>query len=240
MTKVALVTGGTRGIGAAISIALKNAGYVVAANYAGNDEAAKKFKEENDIAVFKWDVSDLEACKKGVAKAEKELGNIDVLVNNAGITRDAMLHKLSPENWGDVIKTNLDSCYNMCAAVVEGMRGRKFGRVVNVSSINALAGQMGQTNYCAAKAGMIGFTKALAREGAFKGITANVIAPGYIKTDMTADVPEKFMAQILAQIPVGRLGNPEEIARAVVFLAADDAGFITGETLNINGGHYMA
>ncbi len=237
---VALVTGGTRGIGSEICIALKNAGFKVAANHVGSGKNARKLNDVTNIKTFKWDVSDFEQCKKGVAEIEAELGSIDVLVNNAGITRDSFMHKMTPQNWNDVIDVNLSSCYNMSNAVIVGMRERKFGRIINISSINALMGQMGQVNYCAAKAGMIGFTKALARESAFKGITVNAIAPGYIETDMTADISEDILKGITSQIPIGRLGQPEEIARAVVFLAARESGFITGETMNINGGHYMA
>jgi acetoacetyl-CoA reductase len=240
MARVALVTGGTRGIGRATSEALKAAGYTVAACYAGNDEAANAFKEETGIDVYKFDVGDFDACKAGVAKIESELGPVDILVNNAGITRDTMLHKMDADKWQAVIDTNLSGLFNMCRNVIEGMRERKFGRIVNISSINGQKGQMGQSNYSAAKAGDIGFTKALAQESAFKGITVNAICPGYVATEMTKAVPEKVMNEvIIPQIPVGRLGEPEEIARCVVFLAADDAGFITGSTLTVNGGQYM-
>ena len=241
MARVALVTGGTRGIGAAISIGLKEAGYKVAATYAGNDEAANAFKAETGILVYKWDVGDFDACQTGVAQVEADLGSVDVLVNNAGITRDTMFHRMEPGQWQDVIRTNLDSLFNMTRPVIEGMRDRKFGRVINISSINGQKGQMGQSNYSAAKAGLIGFTKALAQENAFKGITVNAIAPGYIATEMVKAVPQDVLdSQIIPKIPVGRLGEAEEIARCVVFLAADDAGFITGSTLSANGGQYMA
>jgi acetoacetyl-CoA reductase len=240
MARVALVTGGSRGIGEAISIALKEAGYNVAANYGGNDEAANAFKERTGIPVYKFDVGDFEACKAGVAAVEADLGPVEVLVNNAGITRDGMLHKMSPENWRAVMSTNLDSVFNLTRNVIEGMRARGFGRVVTISSINGQQGQMGQTNYSAAKAGVIGFTKAVALENAFKGITANIVAPGYVGTEMVRAVPEDFLkSKILPQIPVGRLAEPEEVARCVVFLAADEAGFITGSTLSANGGQYM-
>ena len=240
MARTALVTGGTRGIGEAISIALKDAGYTVAANYGGNDEAANAFKEKTGIPVYKFDVGDFEACAAGVAAVEADLGPIEVLVNNAGITRDGMLHKMGLENWHAVIRTNLDSAFNLTRNVIEGMRGRGFGRIVTISSINGQQGQMGQTNYAAAKAGVIGFTKAVALENAFKGITANVIAPGYVGTEMVRAVPEEVLkTKILPQIPVGRLAEPEEVARCVVFLAADEAGFITGSTLSANGGQYM-
>ena len=240
MARVALVTGGTRGIGAAISKALKAAGYKVAANYGGNDEAAQKFKAETGIPVFKWDVSSFEACADGIKKVEAELGPIEVLVNNAGITRDATLHRMKPEQWTAVINTNLNSLFNMCRNVIEGMRERKFGRIISISSINGQKGQIGQTNYSAAKAGEIGFTKALAQENAKVGITVNAICPGYINTEMVQAVPKDVLEKsILPQIPIGRLGEPEEIARCVVFLAADDSGFITGSTLTANGGQYI-
>ncbi len=241
MARVALVTGGTRGIGESISKALKDAGYTVAATYGGNDEAAAKFKEETGIAVYKWDVGDFEACETGVAQVEADLGPIDVLVNNAGITRDSMLHKMSPENWRSVITTNLDSLFNMTRNVIEGMRARGYGRIISISSLNGQKGQMGQSNYSAAKAGLIGFTKAVAQESAFKGITVNAVAPGYIATEMVRAVPEDVLnTKIIPYIPVGRLGEAEEVARAVVFLAAEEAGFMTGSTLSINGGQYMA
>ncbi|MFN3230923.1 MAG: acetoacetyl-CoA reductase [Alphaproteobacteria bacterium] len=240
MGRVAIVTGGTRGIGAAVSVALKDAGYTVAANYGGNDEAANKFKDETGIAVYKWDVSDFDGCAAGIAKVEADLGPVDVLVNNAGITRDTMLHKMTQEQWNEVIDVDLTSLFNMCRNVIEGMRERSFGRIINMTSINGQKGQMGQTNYSAAKAGMIGFTKALAQETARKGITVNVIAPGYVNTDMVAAVPEKVLEGIIATIPVGRLGEPEDIARGVLYLAADDAEFVTGSTLTINGAQYIA
>lgn len=240
MSRVALVTGGTRGIGAAVSIALKKAGYSVAANYAGNDERAKAFHEETGIAVFKWDVSNYAACLEGVAKVEAELGPVEILVNNAGITRDGMFHKMTPEQWNEVIGTNLTGVFNMTHPVWPGMRDRNFGRVITISSINGQKGQMGQVNYSAAKAGDLGFTKALAQEGAAKGITVNAICPGYIATEMVLAVPEKVLNErIIPQIPVGRLGEPEEIARCVVFLASDDAGFITGSTISANGGQFV-
>lgn len=240
MARVAMVTGGTRGIGAAISKALKAAGYQVAANYGGNDEAAQKFKAETGIPVFKWDVSSHEACVEGLKKVEAEVGPIDVLVNNAGITRDAPFHRMTPEQWSAVINTNLSSLFNMCRPLIEGMRARKFGRIINVSSINGQKGQFGQSNYSAAKAGELGFTKALALEGARNGITVNAICPGYINTEMVQAVPKDVLEKsILPLIPVGRLGEPQDIARCVVFLAADDAGFITGSTLSANGGQVM-
>ncbi len=241
MARVAIVTGGTRGIGAAISIALKEAGYQVAATYGGNDEAANKFKDQTGIAVYKWDVGDFEACKAGIGKVEADLGPVEVLVNNAGITRDTTLHKMAPEQWGAVISTNLDSLFNMTRNVIEGMRARGFGRIVSISSINGQKGQFGQSNYAAAKAGLVGFTKSVAQENAAKGITANVVAPGYIGTEMVRAVPEEILnTKIIPLIPVGRLGEPEEIAKCVAFLASDDAGFITGSTLTANGGQYMA
>ncbi|WP_377297280.1 acetoacetyl-CoA reductase [Rhizobium sp. SGZ-381] len=241
MTRVALVSGGTRGIGAAIAIALKAAGYAVAANYAGNDERAKAFEAETGIPVFKWDVSSYEACVAGIAAVEAALGPIDVLVNNAGITRDAMFHKMTPGQWNEVISTNLTGLFNMTHPVWSGMRDRGFGRVINISSINGQKGQMGQANYSAAKAGDIGFTRALAQEGAAKNVTVNAICPGYIGTEMVRAVPERVMNErILPQIPVGRLGEPEEVARCVVFLASDDAGFITGSTISANGGQYFS
>ncbi|CAN7336938.1 beta-ketoacyl-ACP reductase [Rhizobium sp. LjRoot30] len=240
MSRVALVSGGTRGIGAAICIALKAAGYRVAANYAGNEEKAKAFHEETGIAIFKWDVSDYAACAEGIAKVESELGPIEILVNNAGITRDTMFHKMTPDMWNAVIDTNLSGLFNMTHNVWTGMRDRSFGRVINISSINGQKGQMGQVNYSAAKAGDLGFTKALAQEGAAKNITVNAICPGYIGTEMVRAVPEKVLNErIIPQIPVGRLGEPEEIARCVVFLASDDSGFITGSTLTANGGQFV-
>ncbi|TPP07130.1 beta-ketoacyl-ACP reductase [Rhizobium glycinendophyticum] len=240
MSRVALVTGGTRGIGAAISIALKDAGYKVAANFAGNEEKAKAFEAETGIPVFKWDVSSYPACAEGIAAVEAALGPVEVLVNNAGITRDAMFHKMTPEQWGEVIGTNLTGLFNMTHPLWSGMRDRNFGRVINISSINGQKGQMGQANYSAAKAGDLGFTKALAQEGAAKGITVNAICPGYIGTEMVRAIPEKVLNErIIPQIPVGRLGEPEEIARCVVFLASDDAGFITGSTISANGGQFF-
>ncbi len=240
MARVAVVTGGTRGIGAAVSKALKAAGYNVAANYAGNDEAAHKFKSETGIPVFKWDVSSYDACAAGLKQVEAELGPVEVLVNNAGITRDAPLHRMTPEQWGAVINTNLNSLFNMCRPVIEGMRSRKFGRIINISSINGQKGHFGQTNYSAAKAGDLGFTKALALESAKAGVTVNAICPGYINTEMVQAVPKDVLDKaILPLIPTGRLGEPEEVARCVVFLASDDASFITGSTLTANGGQFM-
>ena len=239
MARTALVTGGTRGIGAAISVALKEAGCTVAANYAGNDDAAKKFTDETGIKAFKWSVADYESCKAGVAQVEAELGPVDILVNNAGITRDGMFHKMTPQQWKEVIDTNLSGVFNMTHPVWPGMRERKFGRVINISSVNGQKGQAGQANYSAAKAGDIGFTRALAQEGARAGITANAICPGYIATEMVMAVPEKVRDSIIAQIPAGRLGEPEEIARCVAFLASDDAGFITGSTISANGGQFF-
>ena len=242
MARVALVTGGTRGIGRAVCVALKETEYItVAANYGGKDEVAKSFKDDTGIEVFKFDVSDYAACKKGIDDIESTIGPIDILVNNAGITRDAMFHRMDAESWNAVINTNLNSVFNLSSLVFPGMRERGFGRIISISSINGQKGQMGQTNYSAAKAGMIGFTKSLAQEGAFKNVTVNAIAPGYIGTEMILAVPEKVLNEkILPHIPVGRLGEPEEIARCVVFLAADEAGFITGSTLSANGGQYMA
>ena len=240
MARVAVVTGGTRGIGGAISKALKDAGYKVAANYAGNDEAARKFKNETGIPVYKWDVSSYESCAAGLKQVEADLGAVDVLVNNAGITRDTMFHRMTPEQWIAVISTNLNSLFNMCRPVIEGMRGRKFGRIINISSINGQKGQMGQTNYSAAKAGELGFTKALAQESARSGITVNAVCPGYIATEMVRAMPQEVLEKnILPYIPLGRLGEPEEVARCVVFLASDEAGLITGSTLSANGGQVM-
>jgi acetoacetyl-CoA reductase len=236
----AIVTGGTRGIGAAISLALKEAGCTVAATYAGNDEAAKKFTAETGVKAFKWDVGDYEACKAGVAEIERAQGPTDILVNNAGITRDGFFHKMKPEQWREVMRADLDSVFNMSHQVFPGMRDRGFGRIVNISSINGQKGQAGQTNYSAAKAGMIGFTRALAQEGAFKGVTVNAIAPGYIATEMVAAVDQAVLQKIIAGIPVGRLGEADEIARCVAFLADDKAGFITGAVLTANGGQYIA
>ena len=237
--RVALVTGGTRGIGRAIACALKEAGYQVAANYGGNDEAARLCEEETGIKCFKWDVSDFEACTAGVAQVEAELGPVDVLVNNAGITRDGTMHKMDHAQWQAVIDTNLGSCFNMCRAVIDNMRSRKFGRIVNIGSINGQAGQYGQVNYAAAKSGIHGFTKALAQEGAKNNITVNAIAPGYVDTDMVRSVPPDVLDKIVARIPIGRLGRAEDIARGVLFLVADDADFITGSTMSINGGQHM-
>ncbi len=241
MARVALVTGGTRGIGHAISIALKSAGYRVAASYAGNDAAAQQFQVETGIPVYKFDVGNFEQCEKAIKQVEKDVGPIDVLVNNAGITKDGMFHKMTKEQWDAVIGTNLSGLFNCTRQVWEGMRARKFGRVINISSINGQKGQMGQVNYAASKAGDIGFTKALAQEGARAGITVNVICPGYIATEMVKAVPQDVLEKsILPFIPVGRLGEPSEIARCVVFLASDDAGFITGSTISANGGQYLA
>ncbi|SEQ73019.1 acetoacetyl-CoA reductase [Loktanella sp. DSM 29012] len=239
MARVALVTGGTRGIGGAISHALKAAGYTVVATYAGNDEKAKAFTDETGIKTYKWDVGSYDACAAGLQKVAEEVGPIEVLVNNAGITRDAPFHKMTPDQWNEVIGTNLTGVFNMTHPVWPGMRERKFGRIITISSINGQKGQFAQANYAAAKAGDIGFTKALAQEGARAGITVNVVAPGYINTDMMSTIPEKVMESIVGAIPVGRLGEAEEIARAVVFLASDDAGFITGSTITANGGQYM-
>ena len=239
MARIALVTGGTRGIGAAISKRLKDDGCKVAANYAGNDEAAEKFSAETGISTFKWSVTDYDACSEGIKKVEAELGPIDILVNNAGITRDAMFHRMTPEKWHQVIDTNLSGAFNMTHPVWSGMRERGFGRIISISSVNGQKGQMGQANYSAAKAGELGFTKALAQEGAFKGITVNAVCPGYIATEMVMAVDEKIRDSIIKQIPVGRLGLPEEIARCVSFLASDEAGYITGSTISANGGQYV-
>ena len=240
MARTAVVTGGTRGIGEAISKALKAAGYTVAATYAGNDEAANKFKAETGISVYKFDVSNYDACAAGLAQIEKDLGPVEILVNNAGITKDKLFHKMELEHWNAVIGTNLNSLFNCTRPVINGMRDRGFGRIIVISSINGQKGQAGQTNYSASKAGDIGFVKALAQESASKGITVNAIAPGYIATDMVKAVPKEIIDKnIIPYIAVGRLGEPEEIARAVVFLASDDAGFITGSTLTINGGQYL-
>ncbi|MGD9670574.1 MAG: acetoacetyl-CoA reductase [Hyphomicrobiaceae bacterium] len=241
MARVAIVTGGTRGIGHAISIALKQKGYRVAANYAGNDAAAQQFQAETGIPVYKWSVANFEECAAGVARVEKDLGPVDVLVNNAGITRDGMFHKMTKQQWDEVIGTNLNGLFNMTRPVWEGMRARKFGRVINISSVNGQKGQMGQVNYSAAKSGDIGFTRALAQEGARAGITVNAICPGYIATEMVRAIdPAVLEKSILPLIPVGRLGEPEEIARCVVFLASDDAGFITGSTISANGGQFFS
>ena len=239
MARVAIVTGGTRGIGEAISVALRDMGLTVAANYAGNDERARDFTDRTGIAAFKWDVADYDGCQTGVARVADELGPVDVLVNNAGITRDGTIMKLSYEMWREVIDTNLGGCFNMAKAVFPGMRDRKWGRIVNIGSINGQAGQYGQVNYAAAKSGIHGFTKALSQEGARAGITVNAIAPGYIDTDMVAAVPGEVLEKIVAKIPVGRLGQAQEIARGVAFLCSDDAGFVTGSTLSINGGQHM-
>ena len=239
MARVAVVTGGTRGIGEAISLALRDAGMTVAANYAGNDERARAFTERTGIKAYKWDVADFDACVAGVAQVEAELGPVDVLVNNAGITRDGTMKRMDRGAWEDVIDTNLGGCFNMAKATWDGMNARKYGRVVNIGSINGQAGQYGQVNYAAAKSGIHGFTKALAQEGARVGITVNVIAPGYIDPAMVAAVPADVLDKIVAKIPVGRLGKAEEIARGVVFLCGEDAGFVTGSTLSINGGQHM-
>jgi acetoacetyl-CoA reductase len=239
MGRVAVVTGGTRGIGEAISLALKEKGYKVAATYAGNDDAARAFSERHGISVYKFDVADFEQCQAAIAKIEAELGPVEVLVNNAGITRDGTIHKMDRHAWDAVIDTNLGSCFNMCRCVIDGMRARSFGRIVNIGSINGQAGQYGQVNYAAAKSGIHGFTKALAQEGAGKGITVNAIAPGYIDTDMVRAVPPNVLEKIVAKVPVGRLGKASEIARGVLFLVDDEGGFITGSTLSINGGQHM-
>jgi acetoacetyl-CoA reductase len=240
MARVAVVTGGTRGIGAAISKALKSAGYKVAANYGGNDQAAQKFNSETGIPVYKWDVSSYDSCVEGLKKVEADLGPVEVLVNNAGITRDAPFHRMTPEQWTAVINTNLGSLFNMCRPVIEGMRSRKFGRIINISSVNGQKGQFGQSNYSASKAGELGFTKALALEGARNGITVNSVCPGYINTEMVQAVPKDVLEKnIIPQIPIGRLGEPDEVARCVVFLASEEASLITGSTLSANGGQYM-
>jgi acetoacetyl-CoA reductase len=240
MARVAVVTGGTRGIGEAVCKAMQAAGYKVAANYGGNDEAAQAFKAATGIPVYKWDVSSYEACAAGIKQVETDLGPVEILINNAGIARDSMFHRMKPEQWSAVINTNLNSLFNMCRPVIEGMRARKFGRIITISSINGQKGQMGQTNYSASKAGEIGFTKALAQESAKSGITVNAICPGYIATEMVKAVPQEVMDKsILPQIPIGRLGEPDEVARCVLFLASDDAGLITGSTLTANGGQVM-
>ncbi|NGX17214.1 acetoacetyl-CoA reductase [Wenzhouxiangella sp. XN24] len=237
--RVAVVTGGTRGIGGAISEALAKNGYQVAANYVGSTDRAKSFQERTGIATFRFDVGDFEASREGVKRIEQELGPVEVLVNNAGITRDGTLHKMSFENWDEVIRTNLTSCFNMCRHVIEGMRDRKFGRIVNIGSVNGQAGQYGQVNYAAAKSGIHGFTKALAQEGAKVNVTVNAVAPGYVNTEMVRAVPDKVLEKIIARIPVGRLGETDDIVRAVLFLVADDADFMTGSTMSVNGGQHM-
>jgi acetoacetyl-CoA reductase len=239
MARVAIVTGGTRGIGKAISVALKDQGCLVIANYTSDDEKAKAFTEATSIAAMKWDVADFDSCIKAAADIAVKYGPVDILVNNAGITRDATMRKMSRANWDQVLDVNLGGCFNMCKAVWEGMLARNFGRIVNIGSINGQAGQYGQVNYAASKSGIHGFTKALAQEGAAKGITVNAIAPGYIDTEMVAAVPANVLEKIVARIPVGRLGRAEEIARGVAFLTADEAGFVTGSTLSINGGQHM-
>jgi acetoacetyl-CoA reductase len=237
--RVAVVTGGTRGIGRAISVALKNAGYRVAANYAGNEGAAERFTQETGIPAYKFDVGNFDACEEGIKQITADLGPVEVVVNNAGITRDTTLHKMTFEQWDAVIQTNLGSCFNMCRCTIDSMRARGFGRIVNIGSINGQAGQYGQVNYAAAKSGIHGFTKAFAQEGAGKNITVNAIAPGYVDTDMVRAVPQNVLEKIIAKIPMGRLGRAEDIARGVMFLVADDADFITGSTLSINGGQHM-
>ncbi|MBC2776710.1 acetoacetyl-CoA reductase [Parasphingopyxis marina] len=239
MGKVAIVTGGTRGIGEAVSVALKDLGMTVAATYAGNEEKAKAFSDRTGIAAYKWDVGDYDACQQGCAKVAEELGPVDVLVNNAGITRDGVLAKMSFDDWNEVMRVNLGGCFNMAKACFPSMRERGWGRIVNIGSINGQGGQYGQVNYAAAKSGIHGFTKALAQEGAKAGITVNALAPGYIDTDMVAAVPEPVLEKIVAKIPVGRLGHAEEIARGVAFLCSDEAGFVTGSTMSINGGQHM-
>lgn len=239
MARVAVVTGGTRGIGEAICVALKEKGYIVAANYAGNDESARAFSERTGIPAYKFDVSSFEACKEGLAKIAADLGPVDVLINNAGITRDGVMHRMTYDQWEAVIHTNLSSCFNMCRNVIDSMRDRGFGRIVNIGSVNGQAGQYGQVNYAAAKSGIHGFTKALAQESAAKGITVNAIAPGYIDTDMVRAVPADVLKKIVARIPVGRLGHAREIAKAVLYLVDDDNGFMTGSTLSVNGGQHM-
>ena len=238
MPRVAIVTGGTRGIGRAIAQALRDDGHAVAAVYHGNEDAAAAFHRETGMAAYRWDVADFEACRTGVARVEADLGPVDILVNNAGIVHDVTLHKMTREQWQDVLRTNLDALFNMCRPVVEGMRERRYGRIINLSSINGQKGQVGQTHYAASKAGVLGFTRSLALEGAHRNITANAIAPGYVDTDMVAGVPADIVRTIVAAIPVGRLGTPEEIARLAAFLARDDAAFITGATFSINGGQW--
>ena len=239
MARIAIVTGGTRGIGAAISVALRDAGVTVIANYGGNDERARSFTETTGIAAYKWDVGDHEACLAGCGQVAEDHGGIDIVVNNAGITRDGTLHRMSYDDWNEVMRINLGGCFNMAKACFPGMRDRGWGRIVNIGSINGQAGQYGQVNYAAAKSGIHGFTKALAQEGAKFGVTVNAIAPGYIDTDMVAAVPQPVLEKIVAKIPVGRLGHAEEIARGVVFLASENAGFVTGSTMSINGGQHM-
>ncbi|MFT7301101.1 MAG: acetoacetyl-CoA reductase [Porticoccus sp.] len=239
MFKVALVTGGTRGIGEEIAMELKEAGYDAVVNYANNDDSAKAFNERTGIPVYKFDVSDFEACKNGIETIEREIGPVSVLVNNAGITRDNTMHRMTPQSWQEVLDTNLGSCFNMCRCVIENMREKKFGRIVNIGSVNGQAGQYGQVNYAAAKSGIHGFTKALALESASHGITVNAIAPGYVDTDMVRNVPSDVLQKIIATIPVGRLGTAHDIARSVLFLVSDEGGFITGSTLSINGGQHM-
>ncbi len=239
MARVALVSGGTRGIGGAIAKSLHDAGYKVAANYANDDAAAERFHQETGVAVYKWDVGDFEQCREGIERVTEDLGPVEILVNNAGITRDATLQRMAPDQWQAVLDTNLGSCFNMCRCVIDAMRAGGFGRIVNVGSINGQAGQYGQVNYAAAKSGIHGFTKALAQEGAKKGITVNAVAPGYVDTDMVRAVPENVLEKIIASIPVGRLGRADDIARTVKFLVADDADFITGSTISVNGGHHM-
>ena len=239
MARVTIVTGGTQGIGEAICLALKDAGMTVVANYAGNEEKARAFSERNGLAAYKWDVSDYDACQQGVARVEAEVGPVDVLVNNAGITRDGTIMKMTYQMWKEVMDTNLGGCFNMAKAVFAGMRDRGWGRIVNIGSVNGQAGQYGQVNYAAAKSGIHGFTKALAQEGAKFGVTVNALAPGYIDTELVAAVPQEVLAKIVARVPVGRLGHAEEIARGVAFLCDEKAGFITGSTLSINGGQHM-
>jgi acetoacetyl-CoA reductase len=239
MGRVALVTGGTRGIGAAIAVGMKEVGYTVAVNYAGHEEAAHAFTERTGIPAYKFDVGDFDACQKGIAEVVSDLGTVEILVNNAGITRDGVMHKMTPERWEQVLHTNLSSCFNLSRCVIDGMRDRGFGRIVNVGSVNGQAGQYGQVNYAAAKSGIHGFTKALAQEGAAQGITVNAVAPGYVNTDMVRAVPEHVLEKIVAKIPVGRLGEARDISRSVLFLVADDADFITGSTLSVNGGMHM-
>lgn len=240
MSRVALITGGVSGIGAATARLLQKSGYTVIANYFGNDSEAAAFHRETAIPLREWDVSDFEATQSNIGGIVSEFGPVEVLVNGAGITRDGTLHKMSLDQWRDVLRVDLGGCFNTCRAVIDGMRERRFGRIVNISSVNALSGQFGQTNYAAAKAGIIGFTKSLALEGAARGITVNAIAPGYTDTGMVRAVPAKVLEGIIAGVPVGRLARPDEIARSIAFLVSDEAGFITGATLSVNGGKYMA